>query len=105
MLKDIKDARQISCSDALYGRYRNAEGNWKDLDEDTRDEVFNLCKEFVAKTARGDRRRRILGAWKSQVKPCGILGRLWYDFRSEKVEYCCGQEWNSEMAILRDCFD
>ena len=105
MLKDIKDARRISCNDALYGRYMNVEGHWKDLDEDTCDELFDLCKEFVAKTARGNRRRRILGTWKSQVKTRGILGRLWYDFESEKVEYCCGQEWNSEMAVLRDCFD
>ena len=105
MLKDIKDAREISCKNALDGRYITTDHEWKDLDDDTCHEVFDLCKEYVAKTARGNRRTRILNAWKSQVKSCGILGRLVYNFERERVEYCCGQEWYSEMAILRDCFD
>lgn len=54
MLKDIKDAKEISCYDALTGRYTGEEDGWqkwKDLDEDTSYEVFCLCREFVAKTA------------------------------------------------------
>ena len=38
MLKDIKDAKEISCYDALTGRYTGEEDGWqkwKDLDEDT----------------------------------------------------------------------
>ena len=53
MLKDIKDAKEISCYDALTGRYTGEEDGWqkwKDLDEDTSYEVFCLCREFVAKT-------------------------------------------------------
>lgn len=37
MLKDIKDAKEISCYDALTGRYTGEEDGWqkwKDLDED-----------------------------------------------------------------------
>lgn len=105
MLKDIKDAKRISCYNALTGRYISTEGKWKDLDEDTCDEVFELCKEFVAKTARGNRRQRILNAWKSKVKPCGILERLWYDLERKEIDYCCGQDWYTEMAVLRDQFD
>lgn len=105
MLKDIKDARQISCYNALTGRYLTINDGWKDLDDDTCNEVFDLCKEFVAKTARGNRRKRILNTFKSQVEPCGILNRLCYDFQLERIDYCCGQDWYSEMAILRDQFD
>lgn len=105
MLKDIKDANMISCKNALDGRYITTDYTWNDLDNDTCYEIFNLCKEYVAKTARGKRRNRILNTVMSQVKSCGILGRLYYDFERERVEYCCGQEWYSEMGILRDCFD
>lgn len=51
MLKDIKDARQISCYNTLTGRYLSINDGWKDLDDDTCNEVFDLCKEFIAKTA------------------------------------------------------
>lgn len=105
MLKDIKDARQLSCNNALSGRYVTNDYVWKELDEETCDELFELCKRFVAKTARGDRRTRIFHAWKSYVRQCGILDRLVYNFERERVEYICGQEWNSEMTVLRDCFD
>ena len=83
MLKDIKDAREISCKNALDGRYITTDHEWKELDDDTCHEIFDLCKEYVAKTARGNRRTRILNAWKSQVKSCGILGRLVYNFERE----------------------
>lgn len=105
MLKDIKDAKQISCKNALDGRYITKDNTWKDLDEDTCYEVFDLCRKFVAKTARGNRKTRILNVWKMHVQSCGILDRLVYNFERERVEYICGQEWNSEMAVLRDCFD
>ena len=46
-----------------------------------------------------------MNASMNYVESCGILNRLYYSFERERVEYCCGQEWNSEMAILRNCFD
>ena len=78
---------------------------WIPFDEEFRDKVFEAFKEFVANTAKGNRRRRILEAGYYNVKDWGILRRLWYHPETEKVEYCCGQEWYSEMATLRDAFD
>ena len=104
MLKDIKDARQITCSDALNGRY-NGNDSWKDLDSDTCNEVFELCKEFVAKTARGNRRERILNSSMDKIKNCGILGRLVYNFKHNEIEYIAGQDYIEEMKVIRGIFD
>ena len=68
-------------------------------------ELFKLFREYVADTAKGKRKQRILNASMDYVESCGILNRLYYSFERERVEYCCGQEWHSEMAVLRDCFD
>ena len=108
MLKDIKDAKEISCYDALIGRYTGEEDGWqkwKDLDEDTSYEVFCLCREFVAKTARGNRRTRIMNKGKNYVEPCGILRRLAYNFKRGEIEYTAGQDYNEEMKTLRGIFD
>ncbi len=108
MLKDIKDAKEISCYDALTGRYTGEEDGWqkwKDLDEDTSYEVFCLCREFVAKTARGNRRTRIMNKGKNYVEPCGILRRLAYNFKRGEIEYTAGQDYNEEMKTLRGIFD
>ena len=75
------------------------------MDDSIREKGFEAIKQFVAATARGDRRRRILDAGFYNVSRWGILGRLWYYPETGKVEYCCGQEWYSEMAVLRDAFD
>lgn len=75
------------------------------IDDSIRETAFAALKEFVASTARGDRRRRILDSGFYNVPHWGILNRLWYYPDTKKVEYCCGQEWNSEMAVLRDAFD
>lgn len=78
---------------------------WEHFTDDERETALDALKRFVATTGRGDRRRRIMDAEWYNVKEWGILRRLWYYPETEKVEYCCGQEWNSEMAILRDAFD
>ena len=70
-----------------------------------REKAFTAIKSFVAATARGERRKRIMQAGYYNVSDWGILRRLWYYPETGKVYYCCGQEWNSEMAILRDAFD
>lgn len=104
----IKDAKEISCYDALTGRYTGEEDGWqkwKDLDEDTSYEVFCLCREFVAKTARGNRKTRIMNKGKNYVEPCGILRRLVYNFKRGEIEYTAGQDYNEEMKTLRGIFD
>lgn len=78
---------------------------WIRFDEEERYRIFNLFKGFVAKTARGKRRQRILNAYPSQVKYYGILRRLVYNQNKDRVEYICGQDWNTEMGVLRDAFD
>lgn len=99
-----KDFRYITMSDVKAGYIHK---DWKqyEIPEDVRNELFEAFTEFVAKTARGNRRQRIYNAYLGQIKDCGILRRLWYNTKGDKIEYCCGQEWNSEMAILRDVFD
>ena len=83
MLKDIKDAKEISCYDALTGRYTGE----------------------VAKTARGNRKTRIMNKGKNYVEPCGILRRLAYNFKRGEIEYTAGQDYNEEMKTLRGIFD
>ena len=109
MFEKYKDAEQLSCSNALDGRYcaKEIDGGrtWKDIDEDTCYELFKLCREFVASTSRGKRKTRILNVNMKSVQSCGILNRLHYDFENKRIEYIAGQDYVSEMAILRDCFD
>ena len=78
---------------------------WIPFPDNVRESAFYALKSFVAGTARGNRRRRIMQSEPYNVDDWGILNRLWYYPETDKVEYCCGQEWNSEMAILRDAFD
>ena len=78
---------------------------WIPFDDTERETAFAAIKSFVAATARGNRRRRIMEARPYNVSDWGILRRLWYYPETGKVRYVCGQEWNSEMAILRDAFD
>ena len=73
--------------------------------DEERQDYFAKFREFVAKTARGDRRWRIRNTSIGRVRDYGILRRLYIEEGSDIVRYCCGQEWNSEMAILRDAFD
>ncbi|HAU84618.1 MAG TPA: hypothetical protein DCW90_03645 [Lachnospiraceae bacterium] len=108
MLKDIKDAKQISCYDALERRYICEEDGWqkwKDMDDDTSYELFCLCRDFVAKTARGNRRIRIQNKGMNYIEHCGILRRLTYNFKLGEVEYIAGQDYNEEMKTLREIFD
>lgn len=106
MFEKYRDAEQLSCKNVLDGRYISKNDGWKDMeDEDARYELFKLFREYVADTARVKRKQRILNASMNYVESCGILNRLYYSFERERVEYCCGQEWHSEMEILRDCFD
>ena len=105
MIKDIKNAKEISLDNVLSGNYVTMEHEWVKLDEETADELFVLFRDFVARTARGDRRWRIRHTQRWHLQSYGIFRRLVYNFERERVEYICGQEWNSEMATLRDCFD
>ena len=105
MRKPNNAGREISLNNVLSGNYITTNHEWKKLNDNVRSELFDLFKEFVAKTARGNRRARIYNASSAYVKNCGIFNRLIYNFERERVEYICGQDWDSEMATLRDCFD
>ena len=101
-MKDFVTATEIIRDEKEYDTEKNV---WIPFDKDFRKKAFNAFKNFVACTARGERRRRIYDGETYNVKDWGILGRLSYYPDTDKVEYCCGQEWYSEMAILRDAFD
>ena len=75
------------------------------FDPKERQTIFEKFRLYVASKARGKRRQRILSTPISGVNRCGILRRLTYDTETDFVDYCCGQEWYSEMAILRNAFD
>lgn len=70
--------------------------------------MYNLALDLVAKSARGQRKIRILNAVPSSIKNCEILDRL----KVEDIEgitfisyYIAGQDYHREMSILRDIFD
>lgn len=75
------------------------------IDPETRFNLFSECAAWVARTARGKRRERIYFKGIGEVENCGIFNRLLIDTETKEVKYQAGQEWYSEMAILRDCFD
>lgn len=105
MRKPNNAGREISLNNVLSGNYITTNHEWKKLNDNVRSELFELFREFVAKTARGSRRARIYNASSCYLKNYGIFNRLVYNFERERVEYICGQDWDSEMATLRDCFD
>lgn len=104
-MRKPNNAREISLSNVLNGRYVNTNYEWKNLKEEVAEELFKKFRAFVASTARGNRRQRIFRKEKWMLRDYGIFNRLIYNFERERVEYICGQEWYSEMATLRDCFD
>ena len=63
-------------------------------------EALAAMRRFVAASARGARRERILSG---NPRPCGILERLCYE--DGKAFYIAGQYYPGEMATLRDLFD
>lgn len=83
------EATQIIRNEAEYD-YETF--TWKPFDPQLREKAFNAFKSFVAATARGDRRRRIMDSGYYNVSDWGILRRLWYHPDTDTVEYCCGQE-------------
>lgn len=86
-------------------KYDEEKHEWIGFPKEMRDKAFTELKRFVAATARGDRRKRILDTSYYNVSDWGILRRLWYYPKTGEVQYCCGQDWNSEMSVLRDAFD
>lgn len=101
-MKDYIEATSIVRNEMEFDYEK---GEWIPFPDNVRETAFKALKLFVAGTARGDRRKRIMEARPYNVSDWGILRRLWYYPKTGKVEYCCGQEWYSEMAILRDAFD
>ena len=70
-----------------------------------RERYYNKFCSFVAATARGERRKRILQKPWYVLERCGIFDRLRINRETELVEYTAGQDYVSEMGTLRDCFD
>ena len=65
--------------------------------------LFETMKAFIAETGRGARRQRLYRCPMPTVA-YGILRRLHVN-ADGSVTYCCGQDWNAEMAILRDILE
>lgn len=103
----MKNRNFVTAYDVLINqtKYDWEKGEHIEYPEEFITAALNAFKSYVAATARGDRRNRIFNAKLYNVKHWGILQRLWWYPETDKVEYCCGQEWYSEHATLRDCFD
>lgn len=101
-MRDYYKATEIIRNEMEFDRDK---GEWVPFPDNVRETAFKALKLFVAGTARGYRRKRIMQSSYYNVNDWGILSRLWYYPKTGKVEYCCGQEWYSEMAILRNAFD
>ena len=70
-----------------------------------RETYYKHFRSFVAATARGKRRERImLKPWYA-LERCGIFERLRINRETLEVEYTAGQDYVAEIATLRDCFD
>ena len=100
-------AKEISLIELMddHKEWDEEKMEWIPFDEEEEDTIYEKFRNYVAATARGARRQRIYRTPIYGVKRWGILRRLTYDPDTKKVSYCCGQEWNSEMAVLRDAFD
>lgn len=100
--KDYWEATEIIRNEFGYDWDRQ---EYITIHEAEMEKAFNAIKAFVAAHARGERRKRIMQAGYSNVNDWGILRRLWYYPETGKVFYCCGQDYQREMSILRDAFD
>lgn len=69
------------------------------------EELFTEIKKWVAGTARGKRKERILRCPMSGVELKGILSRLYIDTETLDVYYIAGQYYPEELATIRDLFD
>jgi hypothetical protein len=76
----------------------------EDLTEKEKDEYALMITKGCRKGTKATIRRLLevpLSLWKDY----GIYRRVSFhqDRADYPVNYCCGQEWNSEMRTLRDC--
>lgn len=86
-------------------QYDDIKHEWIPFPRETREKAIRDLRAFVANSARGERRRRIMNGGNYGIPDWGIMRRLWWYPDEGKVFYCCGQDWNTEMGVLRDAFD
>ena len=67
--------------------------------------AYDACVALVAASARGNRRTRILNVEPQNIRQAGILDRLIYNLDTGRAMYIAGQDYRTEMAILRNLLD
>ena len=105
---------RVTVSELIEGRIYTKKWGWIDfrLDDDHATEngssaldIFvNLITELIWKRETEYKRKAKSFLKFKRVKDCGILQRLWVTMRKDgtyKADYCCGQDYDSEMRTIR----
>lgn len=105
---------RVTVSELIEGRIYTKKLGWIDfrLDDDhatekggcTLDVFVNLIVDLCWHRDSENKRKAKCCLKFKRVKDCGILSRLWVTQRKDgtyKADYCCGQDYDSEMRTIR----
>ena len=113
LIKETKYNR-VTVSELIEGRIYTKKWGWIDfrLDYDhatekgmsALDTFVNLIVDLCWHRESENKRKAKSCLKFKRVKDCGILSRLWLTQRKDgtyKADYCCGQDYDSEMRTIR----
>lgn len=108
---------RVTVSELICGQIYTKQWGWIDfrLDDDhateqgsTALDIFaNLIADLCWHRESENKRKAKCCLKFKRVKDCGILSRLWVTQRKDgtyKADYCCGQDYDSEMRTIRRLF-
>lgn len=113
LIKETQYSR-VTVSELIEGRIYTKKWGWIDfrLDDDhatekgmpALDTFVNLVTDICWSRETENKRRAKSCLKFKRVKDCGILSRLWVTMKKDgtyKADYCAGQDYDSEMRIIR----
>ena len=105
---------RVTVSQLVSGRMYTRKWGWIDFrldDEHATERGVSALDTFVNLIAdlcwrrESENKKKAKSCLKfKRVKDCGILNRLWVTMRKDgtyKADYCCGQDYDSEMRTIR----
>ena len=108
---------RVTVSELICGQIYTKKWGWIDfrLDDDHATEngssaldIFvNLIADLCWQRESENKRKAKCCLRGKRVKNCGILSRTWVTQRKDgtyKADYCCGQDYDSEMRTIRRLF-
>lgn len=92
------DKDVLTLADMLSERAYHPKHGWINfkLAESARAEFFKGITSVIWAKPTPERVERVASAI-----PCGLYGRLWYDVRYDKYEYCAGQDYTGEIRYIQ----